>query len=68
MLNIILSIFGFGFFLKIIVPSIFIGIIIYIISKYSGMEQGTIMDFLSNGMKNFVDYLASCFEYIKDLF
>ena len=38
------------------------------ISQYSGEDPDSIISILSIGLKNFANYISSCFEYIKNLF
>ena len=63
-----LDILFFIFNLKLIVPAIVIGLIIYFISKYSGIDAESIMTILLNGTRNFVGYINSCLMCIKNFF
>ncbi|MBO4956693.1 MAG: hypothetical protein J6C50_02560 [Rickettsiales bacterium] len=68
MLSFILSIFSLAILFKVIIPLILFAIIIFFISQYSGEDPNSIIGILSIGLKNFANYISSCFEYIKNLF
>ena len=62
MFNIIFYILSLGFFLKILIPAIIIGLIIYFGSGLIGEDPSSIMNTISNLFNNIKDFFTNFFN------